>query len=132
MANKTMFSTRLPTDTVAAIQRHATLNKQSQSEALTALLDSALDMSGRDGLEARLAAAEAKIQEQERIVRRHTGKATPNSKRVSLAVTLAEAAALDKAATNAGMTRGEFLRERVFGGDRTRRPLPAPRPALPA
>lgn len=132
MANKTMFSTRLPTATVEAIQRHATLNKQSQSEALTAMLDSALDMSGRDGLEQRLAAAEAKIQEQERIVRRHTGKATPTVKRISLGVTLAEAAAVDKAATNAGMTRGEFLRERVFGSDRTRRPLPAPRPALPA
>ena len=131
MANKTMFSTRLPTTTVQAIQRHAELNQQSQSEALTALLDSALDMSGRDGLEARLAAAEAKIQEQERIVRRHTGKATPNSKRVSLGVTLAEAAAIDRAATNAGMTRSEFLRERVFG-DRNRRPLSAPRPALPA
>lgn len=131
MANKTMFSTRLPTTTVQAIQRHAELNQQSQSEALTALLDSALDMSGRDGLEARLAAAEAKIQEQERIVRRHTGKATPNSKRVSLGVTLAEAAAIDRAATNAGMTRSEFLRERVFG-DRNRQPLPAPRPALPA
>ena len=132
MANKTMFSTRLPTATVQAIQRHAELNKQSQSEALTALLDAALDMSGRDGLEARLAAAEAKIQEQERIVRKHTGRGTPNSKRVSLGVTLAEAAALDKAASNAGMTRAEFLRERVFGDSRNRRPLPAPRPALPA
>ena len=137
---KSMFSTRLPADAVQAIQRHAELNKQSQSEALVDLLDRALDVRGREGLETRLAAAEAKIIEQERIVRRHTGgRGTPNVKRVSLGVTLAEAAALDRAALDAGMTRAEFLRARVFGDGRrpalpstTRPALPAPQAVLPA
>ena len=135
MAKTKMFSTRLPIATVDAIQQRAQMAGKSQSEALAALVSDALDMSGRSGLEARLAAAEATVQEQERIVRRHTGRATPRTKRMSLGMTLTEAMAVDKAAQAAGMTRSEFLRDRVFGRDGDRKPLPlkqAASPALPA
>ena len=134
MAKTKMLSVRLPTTTVETIQSRAAASGKSQAETLATLVDGALNMSGRGGLEVRLAAAEAKIAEQERIVRRHTGRATPNRKRMSLAMSLAEARAVDKAAAAAGMTRGEFLRDRVFGGA-GRKPLPTlkqPTPALPS
>ena len=135
MASK-MYATRLSLDTIGLIQNYAKMHDKSQSEAVTSLIGDALDMKGRDGLESRLAAAEAKIAEQERLVRKATGRPTPKTKRMSLGMSLAEYAAVDKAARAAGQTRGEFLRERVFGagGPAAARPMPAvqERPALPA
>ena len=63
----------------------------------------------------------------------------PKRVRTSLGMTVAEAGLLNKAAANAGMTRGEFLLTRVFvdsvelGGTTMQRSLTKPaRPALPA
>ena len=125
-----MISARFSDELATAITDHAVNRGTSQSEALSNLVRDALDLSGREGLEMRLAAAEAKNVEQERIVRRLTGRGTPRTKRMSIGMSLAEAAAIEKAAQAAGMTRGEFLRDRIFGsGDR--RPLHLKRPALP-
>lgn len=125
MASK-MISVRLPPAVLDAVQGRAAKAHKTQSQAVVDLLGDALDTRGRTGIEARLAAAEATIAEQERMLQRH-GKRTPRRKRVSCGLTLAEAAALDRAARQAGMTRGEFLRARIVGGaDGTqRRALPS-------
>ena len=141
MASK-MFATRLSLDTIDLIQNYAKERGQSQNEALTHLIGDALDMKGREGLETRLNAANALIAEQERRLRKATGNATPKRKRLSLGVSLAEAAAVDHAARRAGKTRGEIIRMRLFDGTgKVAPPAHVPRlsasattvrPALPA
>lgn len=128
----TMFSSRLPAATMEAIEARANKRGSTKSEALASLVDDALDMRGRDGLESRIAVQQAIIEEQERIIKKQTGKPTPRTKRLSVGVTLAEAAAIDKAARQAGMTRSEYLRSRIVGDDITKKALPGSRqPALP-
>ena len=132
MANKSkMISVRLAPGTAAAIQARAAKGRTTQSKALTALIDDALSMRGRDGLETRIAALEATVAEQERIIQR-AGKRTPRVKRLSVGMTLAEAAQVEKAAHKAGMTRAEFLRSRIFAGPTKQRTLSSNTPALPA
>ena len=132
MATK-IFSSRLPDATLRAIEARANKRGTTKSEALASLVDDALDMRGRDGLEARVAMQQAIIDEQERIIARQTGKLTPRTKRLSVNVSLAEAAEIDKAARQAGMTRSEYMRSRIMGGDgKVKRALPDTQPrALP-
>lgn len=133
MATK-IFSSRLPDATMRAIEARANKRGTTKSEALASLVDDALDMRGRDGLEARVAMQQAIIDEQERIIARRTGKPTPQTKRLSVGVTLAEAAEIDKAARQAGMTRSEYMRSRIMGGGdgKVKRALPDSQPrALP-
>ncbi len=123
--------------TIEAVRQRAEGRRISQSAAMAELVADALDMRGRDGLETRLAAAEAEVAELRRTIRRLTGRDAPKRVRASLGMTVAEAGALDKAARQAGMTRAEFLRTRVFGDSAelgpTRPPFAKPvRPALPA
>ena len=122
----TMFSSRLPDATMGAIEARANKRGITKSEALASLVDDALDMRGREGLEARVAAMQATIDEQERILSRR-GKRTPRTKRLSVGMTLAEAAEVDRAARRAGLTRSEYLRGRILpGGGRAQRALPGP------
>ena len=131
MAKSEMITLRLPPGTARALQGRATRAKTTRTEVVKALIDDALSMRGRDGLETRLAAMEATIAEQERIIAK-AGRKTPRKKRIGMSVTLAEAAQIDKAARKAGQTRGEFLRERVFGPLPKQRMLPGGSPpALP-
>ena len=138
-----MFSSRLPDATMRAIEARANKRGLTKTEALSSLVEDAVDMRGREGLETRLAAAQAVIDEQERIIARHTGKRTPRTKRLSVGLTLAEAAEVDGAARAAGLTRSEYLRGRILpsggrarqalpsggGGGKTTRALPGPEPA---
>lgn len=130
----TMFSSRLPAATMEAIEARANKRGTTKSEALASLVDDALDMRGRDGLESRIAVQQAIINEQERIIQKQTGKPTPRTKRLSVSVTLTEAAAIDRAARQAGMTKSEYMRRRIVGDDgKTKKTLPdSPPPALPA
>ena len=136
--NNQAWSARLPMATIEAVRQRAEGRGISQSAAMAELVADALDMRGRDGLEAKLAMREAEITELRSTIRRLTGRDAPRRVRTSLGMTVAEAGALDQAARQAGMTRGEFLRSRVFGdsaelgGGPTQRPLAKPaRPALP-
>ena len=134
MASSKMFSSRLPAATLGAIEERAAKRGQSKSEALAGLVADALDMRGRDGLESRIAALEATVAEQARILAKQ-GKQTPRTKRLGVSLTLAEAAAVEKAAHAAGLSRADYLREQILGGGpRTRRVLPnaGQLPALPA
>ena len=147
----TMFTSRLPDATMRAIEARANKRGMTKTEALTSLVEDALDMRGRAGLEARLAAAEAIIDEQERFIAKQTGKHTPRTKRLSVGLTLAEAAEVDRAARRAGLTRSEYMRSRILpdgggggrakraltaggggGGGTGRRALPAPEPTAAA
>lgn len=132
MASK-MFSSRLPEATLSAIEARAARQNESKSEALAGLVADALDMRGRDGLESRIAALEAVVAEQARLLEKD-GKRTPRVKRLSVGLTLAEAAEVEKAAHAAGMNRADYLRERILGrGPHAPRTLPVGRtqPALP-
>ena len=137
--NNQVWSARLPMATIEAVRQRAEGRGISQSAAMAELVADALDMRGRDGMETRLAAAEAEVAELRRTIRRLTGRNAPKRVRASLGMTVAEAGLLDEAARQAGMTRAEFLRTRVFGdsaelgGGPARRPAGKPaRPALPA
>ena len=131
MVETKIVSVRLPPAIREAVQARAERGGKTQSQAVVDLLGDALDTRGRSGLEARLAAAEAVIAEQERLLQRQD-KRTPRRKRVSCGLTLSEAAAVDKAARNAGLTRGEFLRQRILGNAPKRQALPGSLPALSA
>lgn len=126
-----MISVRLPAATIDAIQRRAARAGTTQSQALGALISDALNMKGKDGMEAKIAAMQAVIDEQDQIIRRKTGKPTPKTKRMSIGMTLAEAAQIDRAAHAAGMTRAEFLRRQIFAGSRGAL-KDGQQPALPA
>ena len=136
-----MFSSRLDEPTHAIIEERATRDHTSKAEALSSLLADATDPSGRGGLAAQLAAAQATIAEQERIIAR-SGKRTPKRKRLGMSVSLVEAREIERAAHEAGMSRGEYLRRCALAGPQTLRTLPAGdgqtaalpagRPALPA
>ena len=136
----TMFTSRLPDATMRAIEARANKRGMTKTEALTSLVEDALDMRGREGLEARVAAMQATIDEQERIIAKQTGKPTPRTKRLSVGLTLAEAGEVDRAAREAGLTRSEYLRRRILpGGGGARQALPGggdgggkPPKALPA
>ena len=128
MANKnSTFTARLSDSTLDAIASRAASRKQSKAAALEGLVDEALDTRGRDGLELRIAALEATVAEQEKLLRGQ-GKQTPRTKRVSVGLTLAEAAALEKAARTAGMSRADFIRDMLID----RRGAVRAHPALPS
>lgn len=127
-----MFSSRLSEATHAIIDERATRDRVSKAEALSSLLADATDPSGRGGLTAQLAAAQATIEEQSRMLSRH-GKRTPKRKRLGVSLSLTEARDVERAAHAAGMNRGEYLRKCILAGPRTLKALPdADRtPALP-
>ena len=77
-----MFSSRLPDTTMRAIEARAAKRGLTKTEALASLVEDALDMRGREGLEARVAAMQATIDEQDRIITKQTGKRTPRTKRL--------------------------------------------------
>lgn len=141
--NNQVWSARLPPATIEAVRQRAEGRGISQSAAMAELVADALDMRGRDGMETRLAAAEAEVVELRRTIRRLTGRDVPRRVRTSIGMTVAEAGLLDQAAREAGLTRAEFLRSRVFGsgpsgtaqiidGPTATQPLDEPaRPALP-
>ena len=130
-----MFSSRLPIDVINAIESRAAAKDESKTEALSALVRDSLDMHGRDGLESRLAAAQAVIDEQERMLSKR-GKRTPRTKRLGVSMTLAEAATVDRGAHAAGMSRADYIRQQLLPDSARTLPrqqaLPnARRPALP-
>lgn len=128
-----MFTSRLPDNIHAIIEERAKRRNESKAEALAGLVGDAVDMRGRDGLTSQLAAAQATIEEQERILARH-GKRTPKRKRLGVSLSLGEARAVEQAAHAAGMRRGDYLRTCILGAPHTLRALPdgdRPAAALP-
>ncbi len=57
----------------------------------------------------KMAALEAMIHEQDRLLRRHTGKGTPAKRRITLTISHEAAQRIDREAAAAGMSRSELI-----------------------
>ena len=115
----TTLTIQLPDSMVSAIEARATKHSTTMNEALASLIEDALDMKGRDGLETRVAAMQAVIGEQERIIAQH-GKTTPRPEQLVVDVSLMESAKIAKAARQAGLTMSAYMRRRILRNDMRR------------
>lgn len=132
MVEKTPINARLP----AEIVRHARAEAKARGMTLTDFLEYTLRSyqtetgPGAAGKEIRQ--LKAVIAEQERIVRRHTGKPTPTKRRVTISIPVEDIQTIDAQARQAGMTRPEFIRTCLVGQPRRRILKAEPTtPALP-
>ena len=128
---KAQITARLDAGAVDAMRAEA----EASHISITEVLEKAINAYHYGGAEpSNVLAMQAIIDEQERIIRRKTGKPTPKTKRVTIAIPLAELKRIDGRARHEGKTRAEYLRERIYGGRReAARALPVKEtPALPS
>ena len=108
--NKKPITARLSPDTIDALQVEAKERRSTVTQIIEVAVDAHQRGGGPSAAERRIAALEATVAEQDRIIRQRTGRPTPKTKRVSVAIPLADLAQYEKQARHAGMTRAEFLR----------------------
>ena len=105
--SKTAINARIDTELANHLKQQAAAQKTTVTKILEDLLISKQNKTGPAAENARLKAI---IAEQDRIIRKHTGRGTPEKRRVTITLPIDEIASIDKRARQAGMTRGEFLR----------------------
>ena len=133
-AKKAQITARLDAGAVNAMRAEAEASHISITEVIERAID-AYHHGGGAVEPSKIAAMQAVIDEQERIIRRKTGKPTPKTKRVTLSIPLAELRQIDTRARHEGKTRAEYLRGQIYGAGRRgpARALPVQEtPALPA
>ena len=129
-ATKEPINARIDAKAARALKQEAKARGKTTTEILEQLIHDHQTIAGPTGSERKIAALEATIKEQERIVRKHTGKSTPRKRRISLAISHEAAQRLEQEANAAGMSRGELVDRVIMQAPRNRRmvihkPLPA-------
>ena len=128
--DKTPINARLSSEIVDRAKQEA----QERGMTLTELLEHALhrhqNATGPDAAATKIAELEATIAEQERIVRKHTGKGTPKKRRITITLPVRDIQTIEYSARQVGMTRPEYLRS-ILTSPAPRRLLKPTTPALP-
>ena len=130
MIKKEPINARIDTKAARTLKAEAKARGMTVTECLEAILNEHQNIAGPTGAERKIASLEAKIKEQERIVRRRTGKATPTKRRISLSITHEAAQRLESEASAAGMSKSEMIDNVIMQAPRGKRiaikgPLPA-------
>ena len=131
--SKTAINARIDSDMIKTLRAEASERGQTLTECLESLINEHQTMTGASAAERKIAALEARLAEQERIVKKHTGQPTPEKRRVGLTLPLAAAQELDAQAHRHGMSRSEFVAA-IMDGARTGggKALPIAQPQPPA
>ena len=133
MSNKKApINARIDEAAARALKSEAAARNMSTTDILNEIIREHQATSGPTGAERKIAALEAVIQEQERQVRKHTGRATPRKRRMSLTITHEAAQRLETEAAASGMTKSELIDHAIMSTDRKRRMTIQPAPALSA
>ena len=130
---KAAINARLDTNVVRALKGAAKERGQTLTEHLESILHEHQNMSGPSAAERRIAALESQLAEQDRIIRKHTGRPTPKTRRVTLSLPIAAAQALEKMARQSGATKSQLITGALEGkqtGTRIVLAQPDPTPAL--
>ena len=127
---KEPINARIDAKAARALKQEAKARGKTTTEILEQLIHDHQTIAGPTGAERRIAALEATIREQERIVRKHTGRATPRKRRISLAISHEAAERLRAEANAAGMSQGALVDRVIMQAPRDKRlvikqPLPA-------
>ena len=128
--DKTPINARLPSDVVRRARQEARERGMTLTELLEHTLSKHQAATGLDATAKKITELEAIIREQEKIVKKHTGKGTPLKRRVTITLPVQDVQAVERRARQAGMTRAEYMRSLVTTAP-PRRPLKAT-PATPA
>ena len=130
MSEKTPINARLSAEIVKRARADAKANGMTLTDYLENMLYSYQTETGAGAADKKIKKLEAVIQEQEKIIKRHTGKGTPTKRRVTISLPVEDIQALETAARRAGMSRPEFIRA-CLSAPQARRILEA-KPASPA
>ena len=130
MIKKEPINARIDAKVARALKTEAKTRGQTTTELLEQIINDHQTIAGPTGAERRIVALEATVKEQERIVRRHTGRNTPRKRRISLAISHEAAQRLEKEASAAGMSKSELVDNVIMHTPRDKRlvikqPLPA-------
>ena len=128
MIKKAPINARLDATAIAALKQEAKNTGQTITDILEKIVDDHQRGGGPEG-ERKIAALEARIQEQERILRKHTGRSTTSKRRITLTISHEAAQRLDKEAAAGGMTRSELIDHAVMSKAKR---LTIQRPNMPA
>ena len=128
MSKKTAINARIDSELADRLKNQASAGKTTVTKILEDLLIKSQSRTGPAAENDRLRAI---IAEQDKIIRKHTGRPTPKKRRVTITLPIDEIAALDKRARQAGMTRAEFIRGTLTEPERRRTLKARQTPALP-
>ena len=131
MIKKAPVNARLDTNIANALKAEANARGITTTDLLEEILTEHQAVSGPTGAERKIASLEALVKEQERVVRKHTGRATPRRRRISLTISHEAAQRLEAEATDAGMTKSELVDSALMSAGRKRTIIQA-KPALRA
>lgn len=132
-SKKAPINARIDEAAARGLKAEAQARGMSTTDVLNEIIREHQATSGPTGAERKIAALEAVIKEQERQVRKHTGRATPRKRRMSLTITHEAAQRLETEAAASGMTKSELIDHAIMSStDRKRRMTIQPAPALNA
>lgn len=106
--SKAPLNARIDAKAMSALKSEAKERQQTVTQLLEQIITQHQSIESPDA-ERKMAALEATINEQDRLLRKRTGKGTPAKRRITLTISHEAAQRIDKEAAAAGMSRSELI-----------------------